>query len=244
MRKKICAGNWKMYKTSAEAGEFFDSILASLKEKPNGAEVLIFPSALVCESVAKSVQGSAIQWGIQNSYFEAKGAFTGENSAEVAKSMGATYVLVGHSERRKIFGEVDSFLAKKVAYVQSLGLTPMLCVGEDLSEREAGKTNDVILRQLDEGLKSADTKKPFVIAYEPVWAIGTGKVATPEQAEEAHVTLRERLGGLGESTRILYGGSVKPDNAGELASKKNIDGFLIGGASLEAKSFLQILSSL
>ncbi len=233
-----------MYKTPKEAGEFFDSILASLKSNVKGGEIVIFPPALVCESVAKYVNGSSVHWGLQNSYFESKGAFTGENSPDVAKAMGATYVLVGHSERRKIFSESDSLLAKKVAYVQSIGLTPMLCVGEDLSERETGRTNEVILGQLDEGLKSADRKKPFVIAYEPVWAIGTGKVATPEQAEEAHVALRERLGGLGESTRILYGGSVKPENAGELAAKKNIDGFLVGGASLEAKGFLQILSSL
>lgn len=244
MRKKICAGNWKMYKSPKESVEFFIPLLAQIKAEPNSAEVLVFPPALVCESVASSVKGTAIQWGIQNSYFESKGAFTGENSADVAKAMGATYVLVGHSERRKIFGESDALLAKKVTYVQSLGLIPMLCVGEDLSEREAGRTNEVILRQLDEGLRSADTKMPFVIAYEPVWAIGTGKVATPEQAEEVHVTLRERLGALGNSTRILYGGSVKPENASALAAKNNIDGFLIGGASLEPKSFLQIFACL
>lgn len=244
MRKPICAGNWKMYKSPREASDFFEAILRDLKTSDEGAEVLVFPSALACDVVAKAVKGTTLKWGIQNSYFESRGAFTGENSAEVAKGMGASYILVGHSERRKIFGEPDSLLAKKVKYVQSLGLTPMLCVGEDLSEREAGKTKEVILRQLDQGLSEADTQKSFVIAYEPVWAIGTGKVATPEQAEEAHLVLRERLGNVGETTRILYGGSVKPENAKELAEKKNIDGFLIGGASLEPKSFLQILSAL
>jgi triosephosphate isomerase (TIM) len=246
LRKKICAGNWKMYKTPAEAVEFFIPLLASLTKEPKSpnAEVLFFPPALACESVAKSLKGSRIQWGIQNSYFEGKGAFTGENSAETAKAMGATYILIGHSERRKIFNETDGLIAKKVAHVQSIGLCPMLCVGEDLQERESGKTKEVILRQLDQGLASADAKKSLVIAYEPVWAIGTGKVATPEQAEEAHAILRDRLGSAGEQTPILYGGSVKPDNADELAKKKNIDGFLIGGASLEVKSFLGILAAL
>ncbi len=243
MRKPICAGNWKMYKSPAEAETFFAALLPELKSAVS-AEVLFFPPALVCETVARKTKGTSVKWGIQNSYLEGKGAFTGENSAEVAKEMGAAYVLVGHSERRKIFAEDDKLLGKKMAFVHSLNLVPMLCVGEDLSEREAGKTNEVILRQLDQGLSLADLSKPFVIAYEPVWAIGTGKVATPAQAEEAHFVLRERLGKLGPQTRILYGGSVKPDNAPVLAQQENIDGFLIGGASLDAKSFSQILAAL
>lgn len=230
-----------MYKSPSEAKAFVRELEKSLPKKTN-AEVVIFPSALSCQSVAESLQNISVSWGGQNSYFESKGAFTGENSAEVLKEMGAKYVLVGHSERRKFFGETDALLAKKVSFIQKLGLIPMLCVGEDLSQRESGQTDHVILNQLREGLKGSNLNADVVIAYEPVWAIGTGKVATPQQAEEAHKVLRAELKNLGNADiSVLYGGSVKPDNAGDLIKQENIDGFLIGGASLEVKSFIDIL---
>jgi triosephosphate isomerase (TIM) len=184
--------------------------------------------------------------GAQNCYFENKGAFTGETSPEVAKELGCTYVLVGHSERRQIFGETDELLAKKVAVVQRLGMTPMLCIGELLEQRESGQTYSIVRNQLQKGLASVDFEKPLTVAYEPVWAIGTGKVATPAQVKETQGQIRSILYELGgkahEETPILYGGSVKPDNAEELARLKDVDGFLVGGASLDPDTFGKIMN--
>ncbi|MDZ4660520.1 MAG: triose-phosphate isomerase [Pseudomonadota bacterium] len=245
-REVICAGNWKLHKSPRETREYMQEFLPQLKLIK--CEVVIFPQALSCEALALVTKDSSLKWGGQNCYFENLGAFTGENSASALSEMGARYVLVGHSERRKIFGEGDELLAKKVMCAQKAQLIPMLCLGEDLSERESAKTNQIIAEQLKKGLAKVDFTKTFTIAYEPVWAIGTGKVATPEQAEDAHKYLREVLksiagGPVAEKTSILYGGSVKSDNAKSLIEKENIDGFLVGGASLEVKSFLAIASS-
>ncbi|HMN67212.1 MAG TPA: triose-phosphate isomerase [Bdellovibrionales bacterium] len=236
-----CAGNWKMNKSPAEAREF----VASLKSQLDNGEaerLVVIPPALCAAEVARGVAGSGVRWGGQNSYSEVSGAFTGENSPAVLKAMGASFCLVGHSERRQIFGETDKMMAAKVSALQGQGMTPILCVGETLAERESDKTSEVILRQLREGLSTADKAKDLWIAYEPVWAIGTGKVATPEQVTEAHTILRGVLKEWGAGhAPILYGGSVKPDNAGALAKLPNVDGFLIGGASLKVDDFLKIL---
>lgn len=239
--KKIFAANWKLFKTPKETREFF----AQFKEVANKAtgELVFFPSAISLEAASASLQGSSIKWGAQNCYFQGQGAFTGENSAQVVKELGGSYILIGHSERRKIFAEGDDVIAEKVAFAQSLGLTPMLCIGETLQEREAAHTFRILETQLHLGLVKADKTKPVVIAYEPVWAIGTGKVATPEQVAEAHADVFSILKKLGfENSPILYGGSVKPDNAAGLIQQPYVNGFLVGGASLEVKSFIEISS--
>ncbi|MEK2644624.1 triose-phosphate isomerase [Bdellovibrio sp. BCCA] len=237
--KKIFAANWKLFKTPKETREFF----AQFKEVANKAtgELVFFPSAISLEAASTSLTGTTIKWGAQNCYFQASGAFTGENSAQVVKELGGSYILIGHSERRKIFGETDALIAEKVAFTQGLGLTPMLCIGETLEEREASHTFRVLETQLHLGLAKADKTKPVVIAYEPVWAIGTGKVATPEQVAETHTDVFNILSKLGfAQSPILYGGSVKPDNAAGLIKQPHVNGFLVGGASLEVKSFSEI----
>ena len=238
-----CVGNWKMNKNPAQAAEF----IKTLKEQTKPAEqnhLVVLPPALVAFQVAQSLNGSDLQWGGQNSYFEASGAFTGENSPQTLKEMGAKYCLVGHSERRQIFGEPDDLLAKKVQALQSAGITPILCVGETLDDRRWNRTQEVIVRQLRAGLQSADPSKPLWLAYEPVWAIGTGEVATPLQVEEAHGILRKSLkewsSQVADGIPILYGGSVKADNAKSLAGIANVNGFLIGGASLKVDDFTSI----
>lgn len=239
--KKIFAANWKLFKSPKETREFF----AQFKELSKNAtgEMVFFPSAISLEATSEALKGSNIQWGAQNCYHQAQGAFTGENSAQVVKDLGGTYVLIGHSERRKIFAENDALIADKVAFTQSLGLTPMLCIGETLEEREASHTFRILETQLHLGLAKADKSKPVVIAYEPVWAIGTGKVATPEQVADTHTDVYSILEKMGFATApILYGGSVKPDNAAGLIKQPHVNGFLVGGASLEAKSFSEIAS--
>jgi len=259
MRNFIYAANWKLNKSPKEADAFFKDFLGRLPKGGLGAsssggekQIVFFVPALTLfsslESVKRANAGAVLRLGLQNSYWEAKGAFTGENSASVAEEMGAEWLLVGHSERRSLFGETDADTAKKVAAGFQAGLAPMLCVGETLSEREAGETIDVVRRQLQavvqvEALKAKITSgSAFVIAYEPVWAIGTGKVATPEQASEVHQAIRGILKAeLGDKTAqaisILYGGSVKADNAKAIGGMPDIDGFLVGGASLEPASF-------
>lgn len=239
--KKIFAANWKLFKSPKETREFFNQF-KEVSGKATG-ELVFFPSAISLEAASASLAGSTIKWGAQNCYFQAQGAFTGENSAQVVKDLGGSYILVGHSERRKIFGEGDSLIAEKVAFTQGLGLVPMLCIGETLEEREAAHTYRVLEIQLELGLAKADKSKPLVIAYEPVWAIGTGKVASPEQVAETHSDVFSILQKLGfEQSPILYGGSVKPDNAAGLIKQPHVDGFLVGGASLEVKSFIEIAS--
>ncbi|MEK6553690.1 MAG: triose-phosphate isomerase [Bdellovibrionota bacterium] len=244
-RKKIAAANWKMYKTPQEAEAYFEEWEAPESK----AEVVFFPSTILLDTVSMEISGGNVHFGAQNIHFEKEGAFTGETSPETVKSMGAQYALIGHSERRTLFGETNEITAKKVQAAQAAGLTPMLCIGETLAEREAGKTLDVVKKQLNEGLSTLDAKKPFVLAYEPVWAIGTGKVATPLEAEEVHAQIRAHLAevlskAISDTTPILYGGSVKPNNADELSQRPNIDGFLVGGASLKPEEFMQITDSL
>lgn len=239
--KKIFAANWKLFKNPKETREFFVQF-KELAAKATG-EVVFFPSAISLEAASESLKGSAIKWGAQNCHVQAQGAFTGENSAQVVKDLGGQYILIGHSERRKIFGETDALIAEKVAFVQGLGLTPMLCIGETLEEREATHTFRVLETQLHLGLAKADKNKPLVVAYEPVWAIGTGKVATPEQVAETHTDVYSILEKMGFAhAPILYGGSVKPDNAAGLIQQPHVNGFLVGGASLEPKSFAEIAS--
>lgn len=239
--KKIFAANWKLFKTPRETREFF-SQFKDLAAKATG-EIVFFPPAISLEAASESLRGTDFKFGAQNCYYQSQGAFTGENSAQVVKELGGSYILVGHSERRKIFAEDDNSIAEKVAHIQGLGLIPMLCIGETLQERESLHTFRVLETQLHLGLAKADKAKPLVIAYEPVWAIGTGKVASPEQVAETHndvFSILEKMGFVGMP--ILYGGSVKPDNAKGLIGLAHVDGFLVGGASLEPKSFSEIAS--
>jgi triosephosphate isomerase len=238
-----CAGNWKMNKPPQEAVQFLDRLRENATDVEL-AEMVILPSALVAFEVAQRTRGSSLSWGGQNCYCEESGAFTGENSPAVLKVMGAKFCLVGHSERRHIFAEPDELLAKKVNVLQKLGITPILCVGETIDDRRWSRTQEVIVRQTRLGLQKADPSRPLWLAYEPVWAIGTGQVATPQQVEEAHGILRKSLkdwgSTSGERMPILYGGSVKPDNAKSLAALNNVNGFLIGGSSLDSEEFLRI----
>ncbi|HWU44849.1 MAG TPA: triose-phosphate isomerase [Bdellovibrio sp.] len=238
--KKIFAANWKLFKTPNETRAFFKSF-KEVASKATG-DLVFFPSAICLEAAAESLRGSGIHFGVQNCFGQTQGAFTGENSAQVVKDLGGDYVLIGHSERRQLFGETDGLIADKVALSQKLGLTPMLCIGETLEEREATHTFRILETQLHLGLDKADATKPLVVAYEPVWAIGTGKVATPEQVAETHTDVKNILSKLGFAPPILYGGSVKPDNAQNLIAQPHVNGFLVGGASLEVDSFIKIAS--
>jgi len=249
MRPFVVAANWKMNKSPREASDFLKGFLPKVGNKPRGREIILFVPAIDLMVVHDHLKNTGIGFGAQNCHYEASGAFTGENSPKVLAEIGVGYALVGHSERRTLFHETDDDTAKKVLALQQLNLTPMLCVGESLGEREASLTSEVIVRQLRAGFSrldmSKEASKKILIAYEPVWAIGTGVVATPEQAQEAHLTLREALKEIGgeefaKATPILYGGSVKADIAADLAIKPDIDGFLVGGASLEVSSFLPL----
>jgi triosephosphate isomerase len=239
MPQKIFAGNWKLNKSPKEARAF---VVDLIQKRKSAASLVIFPSAMCLEAVAENAKAAGLQFGLQNAYFESKGAFTGENSAAVSKELGATYVLIGHSERRTLFKETDEMINKKVKSALSLNLIPMICIGETLAERESDRTIEVLEHQISEALKSVPVDAKFVVAYEPVWAIGTGKVASFEQVTEAHHQIFKKLKFLGysEETPILYGGSVKPDNSKQLLGIPHVDGFLIGGASLEVDSFLAI----
>ena len=238
-----CVGNWKMNKSPLEATDFCSQLKTktSPEERPH---LIILPSPILSQAVSGELKSSGISWGGQNCYYENRGAFTGETSPEILQTMGAQYCLVGHSERRQIFLEGDELLAKKMKSLQMLGITPILCVGETLDDRKWNRTEEVVLRQLREGLSQTDLSKPVWIAYEPVWAIGTGQVATVEQVHAVHDLIRKYLvettGSTGTMTPILYGGSVKPDNASDLSEIKNVNGFLIGGASLNVAEFLLI----
>ena len=241
----ICAGNWKMNMSPAQAEAFARQLVAEVPVTAKDKFVLL-PPALLAGTLATELKGSGIAWGGQNCYCELKGAFTGENSPQLLAEMGAQYCLVGHSERRHVFGEPDELLAKKVAALQKVSVTPILCVGETLEDRRANRTQEVIEGQLGAGLRGADSSRPLWIAYEPVWAIGTGLVATPQQVEEAHSILRRVLVSWNAAcsvTPILYGGSVKSDNVASLSSLNNVNGFLIGGASLDVREFLRIFQN-
>ena len=245
-RVPLMAGNWKMHGTRPEAVALAEGIKAGVTGIPR-CDVLLAPPFTVLETVARVLSGTPILLAAQNLHWEAKGAFTGEVSALMLRDIGCTHVIIGHSERRQHFGETDDTVAKKVASAQANGLVPIVCVGETLEQREAGQTLEVIGRQLRGGLLGRDAAaiRALVIAYEPVWAIGTGKVATPEQAQAVHAFIRRTLVELAGAAadgacRILYGGSVKPDNIDALMRQPDIDGALAGGASLQVESFVRI----
>jgi triosephosphate isomerase (TIM) len=249
IRKKLIAGNWKMNKTSAEALSLSKEIVAEVG-KVTDVDIVVCPPFTSIETVSKAVDGSSIKLGAQNMHPEASGAYTGEISAPMLRALFATHVILGHSERRAYFGETDAFIDKKVLASIKNQLKPILCVGETLAEREGGTTLTVVQTQLDGGLAgvSKDDAASVVIAYEPVWAIGTGKVATTAQAQEVHAFIRSLLVKLfgeqiAQKVRILYGGSMKPQNAPELLAQKDIDGGLIGGAALETRSFVDLVKA-
>jgi triosephosphate isomerase len=240
------AGNWKMNNTIPEALELVKELKNSLSGV-NDREVLVCPTFTALKTVSDFLKGSNIKVGAQNVYPEPKGAFTGEISCGMLIDAGCQYVIIGHSERRQYFGETDESVNKKMKAAFKSMLLPIVCVGETLHERENNITFDVISRQVKKGIEglTPEESKILVIAYEPVWAIGTGKTATPEQAEEVHAYIRklykELYAAAGDEVRILYGGSVKPDNVSELMKKPNIDGALVGGASLKADSFTKLV---
>lgn len=250
MRKKLICANWKMHKTPDEAELYLRAMIDwSISFKSNHeSEVVIFPSQLCLETTSRILKDQKVQWGAQNIYSEVQGAFTGETSPKVLAQLGAQWALIGHSERRQIFKETDEMIAKKVAAAQSLQLSPLLCIGETLQQREYGQTFSILEQQLAEGLRLRKPGQSFSIAYEPVWAIGTGKVAQPQEAQDAHRMIRNWLlkncgGEVALTTSILYGGSVKPDSAAQLNQQPDIDGFLVGGAALEADSFISIITN-
>jgi len=246
VNRPLISGNWKMNTSRAEAVALAEGVAAGA-DKYEEVDFMICPPHVYLQAVSEVVSGTRVALGAQNVYHEPKGAFTGEVSAGMLKDVGCDAVIVGHSERRHIFGETDDEVNKKVHSALQMGLLPIVCVGELLEEREAGQTISVIRRQCDGSLSGvgAEQMRNLVLAYEPVWAIGTGEVATPEQVEEVHSDLRSMLADhyndeIAQNLRILYGGSVKPDNAGDLLSRPNVNGALVGGASLDAQSFLAI----
>lgn len=247
MRKPLIAGNWKLHKTLAESTELANSLVSCLKNFTE-VDIVIAPVFTALSSVAKVIKGSAVKLAAQNCYPEETGAFTGEVSPMLLKDAGCEYVIIGHSERRQLLAETDHFINQKLIKVLEAGLKPILCIGETLHERESDQMLDVLSNQIKGGLAnlSATHMAEVVIAYEPVWAIGTGKTATDEQAQEAHSFIRGLLLGLftlevSEATRILYGGSVKPNNIDGLMAMADIDGALVGGASLKAEDFIRLV---
>lgn len=245
MRTPMIAGNWKMHKSLAEARELIVQLCAGVEDQPP-VEIVVFPPIQHLFPMAKALAGSPIQFGAQNAHDQHQGAFTGEVSVLMIKETGATHVIIGHSERRRIFGESGDFLARKVRAVVGAGLTVIYCVGETLEQREADQTNAVVSKQIKEVLDRSVPANLLVVAYEPVWAIGTGQTATPDQAQAVHAMIRTELTAVyGESgadcVRILYGGSVQPGNAVDLLGQPDIDGALVGGACLVADDFLAII---
>lgn len=246
-RKRLIAANWKMYKTPAEAQAFVTAFLPLVAGHTRD-EIALFPSPVLLPTVVAAARGSNVAVGCQNMHFAEEGAYTGETSAGQILAVGGTHTLIGHSERRQYFAETDEIVNKKLHTALKHGLVPVVCIGEVLAEREAGKTAEVLKTQVNGAFAgiTPDAAAPIVIAYEPVWAIGTGKTATPEMAAEAHAIIRSQVAALlgmeaGASMRILYGGSVKPDNASALCSQEEIDGALVGGASLKPDSFTAIV---
>ena len=249
MRKPFIAGNWKMNNTRAEARELVTA-LKPLVASVDGVEIAVAPAFTCLQDVAELLKGSNIELSSQNISYAAKGAYTGEISADMLKDVGCSHAIIGHSERRQYFGETDESVSKRVRAALDNGIVPIVCIGESLDEREAGKTFGVVLGQLVNGLSSVKREESatVVIAYEPVWAIGTGKTATPEQAQEVHAAIRAKLAELfgqdnADAIRLQYGGSVKASNARELLGQKDIDGALVGGASLKADDFAAIIKA-
>jgi triosephosphate isomerase (TIM) len=247
MRKKLIAGNWKMYKTPADAQAFVAALLPHIWEHERD-EIVLCPPFVNIPAVVEATRGSKIEVGGQDMFWEKEGAYTGAISAGMLRAAGCTHVILGHSERRQYFGETDDTVNRKLRAALVAGLKPIVCVGEVLEEREAGVTEDILRRQCSMAFReiAGGGAHPIVVAYEPVWAIGTGKTATPELAAEAHRVIRAEAanafgGDVAAKMRILYGGSVKPDNANALMSQTEIDGALVGGASLDPKSFAAIV---
>lgn len=245
-RQKFVCGNWKMHKTVAEAAALVQELAAGLAGDAR-VQVAVAPTFTALAAAGAALKGTPIELAAQDVHWEVQGAFTGEVSAPMLADVGCRHVIVGHSERRQFFGETDETVRKKVGAVLAAGLSPIVCVGELLAEREAGRTLEVVGRQVRGGLAGlgAEQLARVTVAYEPVWAIGTGKTATTAQAQEVHAAiraiLRELGGAVADDIRIQYGGSVKPENAAELMSQPDVDGALVGGASLKAKDFLAIV---
>ena len=246
LRRPLIAGNWKMYKTSAEAVDFVKKFL-TLVSGVADRDVMIAPAFTALEAVAAALKGTEVGLGAQDVFWEAEGAFTGQVSPPMLTAAGCRYVIIGHSERRQFFGETDDTVNRKIRAALKSGLIPVMCVGESEKQREAGQTFSILDKQVKDGLRSfvSDELGSLVIAYEPVWAIGTGKTATSAQAQEVHAAIRAILRELAppaaDQVRIQYGGSVKPENASELMSQPDVDGALVGGASLKAGDFVQIV---
>jgi triosephosphate isomerase (TIM) len=247
-RKKFIAGNWKMHKTVSESLALAREVSGLVAQFRQKVEIAVAPPFTALQPVARALDGGNVQVAAQNCHHEVQGAFTGEVAAPMIKEAGASWVILGHSERRQFFGETDEGVNKKIGAVVKAGLLPIVCIGETLAEREGGRTLEVVTRQVKGALKdiSGPQGKDFVLAYEPVWAIGTGKTATSAQAQEVHAHLRKLLGELwggevAQGIRIQYGGSVKADNAAELLGQPDIDGALVGGASLKAADFAAIV---
>jgi triosephosphate isomerase len=245
MRTPVIAGNWKMYKTTRQAAETIRS-LAELVKGVQEVEVVICPPFTALAAAVEAAKGSPVAIGAQDCYWEKEGAFTGQVAVPMIADLGCSHCIVGHSERRQFFGETDATVDKKIEAVLANGLNCIACVGETLAEREAGQTFAVLERQVRNGLSRHLTSARLVIAYEPVWAIGTGKTATPVQAQEAHAFIRQVVAEAAspeaaKAVRILYGGSVKPDNIATLMAQPDVDGGLVGGASLDAASFAKIV---
>ena len=248
MRTPLIAGNWKMYKSVAETVAFVTD-LRDMVKGATGVDVVVAPPFTAVHAAAQAARGTNIAVAAQDLYWEREGAFTGEVSAAMVKEAGAAYAIVGHSERRRLFGETDSHVNRKTLAAIGCGLAPIVCIGETLEEREGGAMLAVLDRQIKDGLDglSAEQIGALVVAYEPVWAIGTGRTATAAQAGEAHAHIRKRLrqwfgGEAADRARILYGGSVKPDNIRELIAEEDVDGALVGGASLDVRSFADIVT--
>jgi triosephosphate isomerase (TIM) len=249
MRKPFIAGNWKMNMTAESSVALVTALKAAVKDV-TAVDIAVVPPFVYLAAVAKAAAGSNVAVGAQDVYFEANGAFTGEISCEMLKDIGCKFVLIGHSERRHVIGEKDDLINKKVLAVLKAGLKPILCVGELLAEREANKTTSVVTEQTTKGLAgvAADRLLDVTIAYEPVWAIGTGKTATKEQAQEVHAMIRKLIAklysqDLADKIRIQYGGSAKPSNAAELVGQPDVDGLLVGGASLKADDFAAMIKA-
>jgi len=245
VRTPVIAGNWKMHK-GPESARSFCREFVQMAPPTSERTVLLFPPDIAVTAVREALGEHDVGVGVQSIHWEARGAFTGETSAAMAVEAGARFALVGHSERRHVFGETDEETGMKVAAAVAAGLVPVLCVGEKLEERAAGRLEEVVLRQLDAGIAGLDDAAVagILVAYEPVWAIGTGETATPDDAAEAHgrlrARLRERIGDAADAVPILYGGSVKPGNAAELLAATDVDGVLVGGASLDPRDFAKI----
>lgn len=245
LRRPLVAANWKMNGTAQAVADF----AAAWPDTPPGVDVVLCPPWGYLDRLATALEGRGVRFGVQTTAVESAGAFTGEHAAEMARDLGAEFAIVGHSERRRLYAETDAVVVAKFLAAQRAGLTPIVCVGETIEERRAGNAAGVVLAQLDAIDDSAGPSawKDVVIAYEPVWAIGTGETATPAQAQEMHAAIREYLArrspALAEGTRILYGGSVNAGNADDLFAQADIDGGLVGGASLDAKEFAEICST-